>query len=70
MSASDSWGPLSPLTIEAWNITYDGSHLGRHLSLFLQPVYEGDKEISSLKAFPCEVWKKESKEGEKPSRSN
>lgn len=37
---------------------------------FVQLVYEGEKEIPSLKAFPCEFWKEESKEGEKPSRSN
>ena len=65
VSAGDSWGPSSPLTIEAWNITYDGSQLGRHLKFFIQPVYEGEKEISSLKVFPCEFWKEESKEGEK-----
>ena len=70
VSAGDSWGPPSPLTIEAWNITYDGSQLGRHLKIFYQPVYEGEKEISSLEVFPCEFWKEQFKEGEntKPLR--
>ena len=70
VSAGDSWGPPTPLTIEAWNITYDGSQLGRHLKFFYQPVYEGEKEISSLKVLPCEFWKEQSKEGEntKPLR--
>ena len=65
VSGGDSWGPPSPLTIEAWNITYDGSQLGRHFKFLIQPVYEGEKEISSLKVFPCESWREESKEGEK-----
>ena len=64
VSAGDSWSSSSPLTIEAWNMTYDGSQLGRHLKFFIQPVYEGEKEISSLKVFPCEFWKEQSKQGE------
>ena len=50
-------GRISPLEIEVWNIDYDGNRMGRCCSTILQPVFDGEKDITSLVAYPCRFWK-------------
>lgn len=57
-------GRPSTLEIYLWQMDYDGEKIGRRKYSFHQPVYDGEKEITSLIVVPCEFWKEESKEGE------
>ncbi len=63
-------GRSTQLDIDLWLMDYDGNKIGRRIQAFYQPVYDGEKEITSLNVFPCEFWKDKSKEGEesKPLR--
>lgn len=65
-SVSDSMFAGRPITLNVrlWHMNYDGSKIGRRLTSFYQPAYDGEKEITSLNVFPCEFWKEKSKEGE------
>ncbi len=57
-------GRSTPLIIVLWHMDYDGNKIGRHIESFAAPVYDGEKEITSLIVVPCEYWKEKSKEGE------
>ena len=71
-SVSDDrlWGRSQPLKIHAWRLIFDGDKVGRRSFSISQPVYDGEKEISSLEVYPCEFLKEESEKGEeiKPLR--
>ena len=53
-----------------WKLIFNGHKFGRHTIQFAQPAYDGEKEISSLRVYPCEFLTEESKKGEesKPLR--
>ena len=53
-----------PLKIEVWNMNYDGGRIGRCCTELFEMVFDGEKEITSLFAVPCEFWKERSKAGE------
>ena len=57
-------GRSAPLSIVLWRMDYDGNKVGRCIEPFTLPVYDGEKEITSLIVVPCEYWKENSKEGE------
>ena len=57
-------GRPSSLTIHLWNMNYDGHMIGRKAAVTELPVYDGEKDITSLGAFPCKFWKEKSEEGE------
>ena len=65
MSGGVFLGRQTSLVISAWNLTYDGNKLGRRLNSVNQPMYDGEKEISSLVLIPCNFWKEKSKEEDK-----
>ena len=39
-------------TIDAWNIDFDGTQVGRCMKRFFIPPFDGEKEIRSLKFYP------------------
>lgn len=53
-----------PMTIDLWNMDFDGNRIGRKCLSVDQPVYDGEKDITSLSVFPCQFWKDKSKDGE------
>lgn len=57
-------GRPTSLKLDMWNMEYDGNKIGRRLYQVHQPIYDGEKEITSLVVFPCQFWKERPKEGE------
>ena len=57
-------GRRTLLTLDVWSMDYDGDKIGRQIYQLLQPMYDGEKEITSLAVFPCQFWKETPKEGE------
>jgi len=43
----------TPYQIDVWNLAFDGTVITRQLRTIKVPVFDGEREISSLPVFPC-----------------
>ncbi|KAH8883586.1 P-loop containing nucleoside triphosphate hydrolase protein [Thozetella sp. PMI_491] len=43
-----------PLILQLWSLDFDGRYVGRRLTSVVIPTFDGEREITSLEAFPCE----------------
>ncbi|KAL0258658.1 hypothetical protein SLS55_006156 [Diplodia seriata] len=53
-----------PYTVDIWNLDFNGKVLGRSQKSIQLPVFDGEREIRSLRLYPARFH--EDKEGEKP----
>jgi hypothetical protein len=42
------------LILQLWSLNFDGQYVGRQLTNVVIPTFDGEREITSLEAFPCE----------------
>lgn len=63
-------GRITPWKFDMWSMDFDGNTIGRRFDHHCQPMYDGEKDITSLRVFPCHFWKEKTKNGEetKPLR--
>ena len=48
--------------VTVWNLDYNGLRIGRSIKVFSVPVFDGEREISSLKVFPARFHKDDGNE--------